>query len=295
MTTGQGRCLCGHYRFRIDDHPLWVAYCHCESCRRFNAAPTAAYVGCQADSVHFEPTLPPAFASSPGVRRSYCEYCSTPLAYAAEFFPNETHLFRSNFDRPDTYELTRHVLFDERESDFDVYDDLPRYGTEPGRVIAWGPRPAIRVLFLCTGNSARSILAEAIVNLRNATVGERRIRGHSAGSSPTGAINPEALALLADQAYRLDHLRSKSWDEFSTATAPRLDWVITLCDEAAAEPCPVFPGDAAKRHWGMPDPASGAASFTETQAAIEVRIDAFIDELRQQDQQGQQGQQGKKT
>jgi arsenate reductase len=283
----QGRCLCGHYRFQTKGDPIWVAYCHCESCRRFNGAPAAAYVGYHNNAVTFEPERPGAFASSPEVRRSFCEDCGTPLAYEAEFFPGETHLFRSNFDRPDQFEPTRHVLFNEREIDHEIFDDLPRYGTDPGRVIAWGPRPAVRVLFLCTGNSARSILAEGILNLKSAWLGERRIRGHSAGSSPTGAVNLLASALLQANAFRLDHLRSKSWEEFSGTAAPPIDWVITLCDEAAAESCPLMPGPVEYRHWGMPDPAAQSTTDPEAQKAvfevtwqrIEEHVDAFLDEL----------------
>ncbi len=274
-----GRCLCGHYRYRVEAPPLWVAYCHCESCRRATGSPAPCYTGFPEHAVHFDPAPPPTFASSPPVRRSFCEHCGTPLSYAAEFFPGELHLFRSNFERPGAYEPTRHVLFNEHEADFDIHDDLPRYGTEPGRIIAWGPRPALRVLFLCRQNSARSILAEAILNLRKARLGDRRVRAHSAGSEPAGEIDPGALALLSPHRYRLDRARSRSWDFFTTDEAPTIDWVITLCDEVAAEPCPAFPGDAGRRHWGLPDPATGAATFEDTWAAIEQRVDGFLEEL----------------
>ncbi len=273
-----GRCLCGHYRFEVQDDPLWVAYCHCESCRRVTGSPVTDYVGFRDSTVRFEPE-PPVFASSPPVRRAYCEHCSTPLYYAADFFPGELHLFRTNFERPEAYQPTRHVLFNEHEPDFEVYDDLPRYGTERGKVIAWGPRPAVRVLFLCTGNSARSILAEAILNLRAASLEGRRVRAHSAGSTPTGEVNPGAMQLLTPHRHRLDRPHSKSWDAFTGDDAPDIDWVITLCDNAAAEPCPVFPGQAQTQHWGLPDPATGAATFEATWAAIEQKVDAFLDEI----------------
>jgi arsenate reductase len=273
-----GRCLCGHYRFEVRNDPLWVAYCHCESCRRATGSPATNYVGFRDSDVIFE-SEPPVFASSPPVRRAYCEHCGTPLYYAADFFPGELHLFRSNLAQPETYQPTRHVLFNEHEPDFEIYDDLPRYGSERGKVIAWGPKPAVRVLFLCTGNSARSILAEAILNLKEATLADRRVRAHSAGSTPTGEVNPGALALLADHRHRLDRPHSKSWDTFTGADAPEVDWAITLCDNAAAETCPVFPGQAEKRHWGLPDPATGAATFEATWAAIEAKVDAFLLEL----------------
>ena len=279
-----GRCLCGHYRFKVEDDPLWVAYCHCESCRRVTGSPVTDYVGFRDASVSFEPQ-PPVFYSSPPVRRAYCEHCGTPLYYAADFFPEELHLFRTNFEQPEQYQPTRHVLFNEHEADFEVYDDLPRYGTEPGKVIAWGPKPAVRVLFLCTGNSARSILAEAILTLKDATLADRKVRAHSAGSTPTGEVNPEALALLDPHRHRLNRPHSKSWHAFTregafTGTAaPEMDWVITLCDDAARETCPIFPGQARKQHWGLPDPAAGVTTFAATWAAIEERVDAFLAEI----------------
>jgi arsenate reductase len=241
-------------------------------------SPVADYVGFATNAVHFD-REPPVFASSPPVRRAYCEHCGTPLSYAADFFPGELHLFRTNFEQPEIYPPTRHVLFNEHEADFEIYDDLPRYGMTPGKVIAWGPRPALRVLFLCTGNSARSILAEAILTLKGARLGERFIRGHSAGSTPTGNVNPGARELLETHRHRLDKVYSKSWDEFAGADAPAIDWVITLCDNAAAEACPVFSGAPEKLHWGLPDPATGATTFEDTWAAIEQRVDAFLEEL----------------
>ncbi|MGE0625946.1 MAG: GFA family protein [Pseudomonadales bacterium] len=278
-TRASGRCLCGRYRFHAHGSPLWAAYCHCESCRRCTGAPVAAYVGFPETAVTFEPEPPPVFASSPGVRRAYCERCSTPLAYAAESYPGEIHLFRSNFDAPADFEMTRHVLYDEREADFEVHDDLPRYGAASRQPVGWGPRPAVRVLFLCSGNSARSILAEAVLNLASARVGDRRVRGHSAGSRPEGAVHPDALTLLAPHRHRLDRPRSKSWDEFTTPVAPTLDWVITLCDSTAAETCPAFPGPARRRHWSLPDPAQGAASFEETWQSLEALIGEFLEEI----------------
>ncbi len=277
-----GRCLCGHYRFEASGDPLWVAYCHCESCRRVTGSPATGYVGFADTAVRFERT-PPVFASSPAVRRAFCEHCSTPLYYAADFFPGELHLFRTNFERPESYQPTRHVLFNEHEVDFEIYDDLPRYGTEPGRVIAWGPKPAIRVLFLCAGNDMRSILAEALLNLKQAEVDGVRMRGHSAGSLPTGKVDPRVLALLSPYRHRLDRPKSRSWDAFTSADAPSLDWVITLCDNTAAETFPVFPGQAQRQHWHLPesDAETDAAMATvdATWAAIEQKVDAFLAEV----------------
>lgn len=134
------------------------------------------------------------------------------------------------------------------------------------------------VLFLCTGNSARSIIAEAIMN----RVGTDRFQAYSAGSHPNGIVNPHALSLLKRLDYPTDAFRSKPWDEFSGPGKPPLDFVITVCDNAAGEVCPVWPGQPMTAHWGMPDPAAVegtdvevAVAFTETYRMLNNRISAF--------------------
>ena len=118
------------------------------------------------------------------------------------------------------------------------------------------------VLFLCTGNSARSVLAEAILN----KIGAGRFRAYSAGSQPKGQVHPETLHLLRNLDYDTSAFRSKSWNEFTTPGAPTFDFVFTVCDNAAAESCPLWPGQPMTAHWGVPDPAE--ASGTEAEIAF---------------------------
>jgi arsenate reductase (thioredoxin) len=135
------------------------------------------------------------------------------------------------------------------------------------------------VLFLCTHNSARSIIAECIVN----RLGIGRFRGYSAGSQPCGEIHPLALALLGRLNYDTNALRSKSWEEFTTPEAPKLDFVFTVCDDAANEVCPVWPGQPMSAHWGVPDPslatgseAERAYAFADTHRMLNQRISIFV-------------------
>ena len=125
------------------------------------------------------------------------------------------------------------------------------------------------VLFLCIGNSARSIMAEAILN----TNGAPKFKAYSAGSMPTGIVRPEALALIQRARLHANGLHSKSWDEFSSAGAPKLDFVFTICDKAAEEICPVWPGQPMTAHWGVPDPAAITGSQEQIEKAFR---DAFM-------------------
>ncbi len=135
------------------------------------------------------------------------------------------------------------------------------------------------VLFLCTQNSARSIMAECILN----RLGQGKFRAFSAGSQPRGEINPQALNLLRKENYLVDALRSKSWDEFARPDAPKLDFVFTVCDQAAAEVCPVWPGQPMTAHWGLPDPgkaqgneAEKRLAFADTLRMLTQRIGIFV-------------------
>ncbi|MGA0601421.1 arsenate reductase ArsC [Caulobacter sp. KR2-114] len=140
-------------------------------------------------------------------------------------------------------------------------------------------KPPMNVLFLCTGNSARSILAEAIMN----RYGRGRFRAFSAGSMPTGVVNPHALALLKGLDYPTEGFRSKSWDEFAAPGAPKMDFVFTVCDDAASEVCPIWPGQPISAHWGVPDPARAKGSpaeigvaFADTYRMLHNRIGLFL-------------------
>ena len=134
------------------------------------------------------------------------------------------------------------------------------------------------VLFLCTGNSARSMMAEAILN----RLGKDKFRAFSAGSDPKGAVHPGTLTLLNKLGYDTSGLRSKSWNEFAAPGAPALDFVFTVCDNAASEVCPVWPGQPMTAHWGITDPAAVtgddiavARAFRNAYAALERRIELF--------------------
>ena len=135
------------------------------------------------------------------------------------------------------------------------------------------------VLFLCTGNSARSIIAEAILN----KLGAGKFRAYSAGSQPKGRVNPRTIELLQSLGYDTSGFRSKGWNEFAKPGAPSLDFVFTVCDNAAGETCPVWPGQPMTAHWGIPDPAAvegsemdKRAAFRTAFAALESRIRLFL-------------------
>jgi len=140
------------------------------------------------------------------------------------------------------------------------------------------PDRPFNVLFLCTGNSARSIMGEAILN----KIGAGKFKAYSAGSQPKGRVNPNTLHLLERLGYDTTGFRSKSWAEFAQPAAPDLDFVFTVCDDAAGEACPVWPGQPMTAHWGIPDPAAVtgtdaeiAAAFSEAYRMLQRRIEAF--------------------
>lgn len=135
------------------------------------------------------------------------------------------------------------------------------------------------VLFLCTHNSARSVIAEAVIN----RLGLGKFQGFSAGSAPSGRVHPYAIDVLRNANYVVDNLRSKSWEEFAAAGAPSLDFVFTVCDNAANETCPVWPGQPMTAHWGLPDPSSVEGTeaekryaFADTHRMLYQRIGIFV-------------------
>lgn len=140
------------------------------------------------------------------------------------------------------------------------------------------PQP-LNVLFLCTGNSARSVIAESILN----RLGAGKFRAFSAGSQPAGKINPLALNLLRKTNYDVSGLRSKSWEEFAAPGAPKLDFVFTVCDNAANDVCPIWPGQPMTAHWGLPDPVKAQGTeaernlaFADTMRMLTQRIGIFV-------------------
>ena len=142
------------------------------------------------------------------------------------------------------------------------------------------------VLFLCTHNSARSVMAEALLS----TIGRERFHAFSAGSMPSGRVNPFAIEMARTIGYLTDHIRSKSWDEFALPDAPKMDIIITVCDNAAGEACPIWPGHPATAHWGFPDPSNTAGSdddkrrafgkvFHDIRRRIELLVNLPVDKL----------------
>jgi arsenate reductase len=132
------------------------------------------------------------------------------------------------------------------------------------------------VLFLCTGNSARSILAESLIN----HLGHGRFKGYSAGSHPKGAVHPIAIELLKNANLPTEGLRSKAWDEFAAPGAPPLDFVFTVCDNAAGEACPYWPGQPVTAHWGVPDPAAVEGSDTDKWVAFRAAFQALENRIK---------------
>ena len=140
-------------------------------------------------------------------------------------------------------------------------------------------RKPYNILVLCTGNSARSIMAEALFN----TMGASRFQAYSAGSHPSGRVSPFAIELVRELGYPVENLRSKSWDEFAVPGAPQMNFVVTVCDNAAGEVCPLWPGQPITAHWGFPDPAAfigtddeKRAVFALTLRQIRTRVQLFL-------------------
>ena len=137
-------------------------------------------------------------------------------------------------------------------------------------------QPVYNVLFLCTGNSARSVMAEVLLN----ALGEGRFKAYSAGSHPAGKVNPFTLELLKGNGHSIEGLRSKSWDEFAKPNAPRMDFVITVCDNVAGEVCPIWPGQPMSAHWGFQDPAALEGSDEDRRRLFRTVYQQIANRLR---------------
>jgi len=158
-------------------------------------------------------------------------------------------------------------------------ESMPSGLVRTARRVPRGKATVCNVLFLCTGNAARSIMAECLLN----RLGQEKFQAYSAGSHPKGTVHPYAVELLRQYGYPTDHLRSKSWDEFTGPEASPLDFVFTLCDEAAQEVCPVWPGQPMTAHWGLPDPAAvdgpevvQRLAFVDTMRMLHRRISILV-------------------
>lgn len=143
MTTGGG-CMCGAVRYEFDGEPLWVAHCHCESCRRHTSSAVATFVGVRAEHFRYTQGAAKVFDSSPGVRRSFCATCGSPLTYTAERWPGEIHIYLGTLDNPSNFPASVHVYADEQLAWFEIADHAPRYATtgKAGKPVRVGPRKA---------------------------------------------------------------------------------------------------------------------------------------------------------
>lgn len=266
-----GRCLCGAVTFRVIGEPLWVAHCHCESCRRQTGSIAATYVGYKARQVHYGDTPPEEFESSSGIFRGFCPTCGSAIHYrpAAQ---GEIHHFLGVYNHPARYRASRHVFYRERIAGYELADNLPRFEHLSGTPVAWGERPTRNVLFVCEGHSARSILAEALTN----RLAKNGIRAFSASSSPVNALPPNVVEWLTRSGFDAGAYRSKSWMEF--LDGPDLQWVITLSDTVSGQLGIAFKGPARRAHWHIDDPDQDNLPFETMAGDLADAIRSFVDD-----------------
>lgn len=266
-----GRCLCGAVTFAVTGEPLWVAHCHCESCRRQTGSIPATYVGYKAHQVNYPDAPPKEFESSPGIFRGFCSTCGSAIHYRPSA-DHEIHHYLGVYDNPARYQAARHVFYEEHVEGYELADNLPRFNKLTGTPVAWGEHPTYNILFVCNNNAHHSILAEAITN----RFAKRGVRAFSAGSTPLGRLHPDAVEWLNQEGFEVSAYRSKSWDEF--VDGPDLAWVITLGDEMAKSPTRVFKGPAQHAHWQVGNPIEGEVSFADAASGLAHKIKRFIND-----------------
>ncbi len=266
-----GRCLCGAVTFDVTGEPLWVAHCHCESCRRQTGSMPATYVGYRAHQVSYPGAPPREFESSPGIFRGFCGTCGSAIHYRPSA-QHEIHHYIGVYDDPARYRAARHVFYEEHVEGYELADNLARFNKLTGTPVAWGKQPTYNILFICHDNAYLSILAEAITN----RIAKRGVRAFSAGSTPLRALHPRVVDWLNREGFDVHAYRSKSWDEFMDE--PVLDWVISLGHHAETKTTRVLKGDPRQAHWQVADAIEDEVSLAEAASGLADKIKHFIND-----------------
>ena len=269
MNHAGGRCLCGAVTFNTEGEPLFIAHCHCESCRRQTGSVPATFVGFRSEQVSYPAKPPVEFESSAGIFRAFCARCGSALHYrpAAD---GETHMYLGAFDTPETFIATRHVFFDERVAPYETYDNLPRYDQRFAEPVAWGPRPPRELLFLCRDDAGLSILAEAIAN--RTTPGG--VRAHSAGLRPAAALPEDVRQLLVARRFNTDAFIPKGMCELleDSDLARMLERIVSFDEAIQTHDLPPAISGVPIEYWSLPESPSETTPPESTYQILEQRI-----------------------